>query len=253
MMTKLGQNVGYRFESVVVHKSQDDFSNKQKAAWDMARRSIDQNIPCYGFELEAPEFYIINGYDDVGYYYSGPASRPDGDPVPWEKLGDTNIGVLEVYSIHPAEAADDARTVKEALEFALEFAESPEKWVFPNYRAGLVGYDVWIETLGDGIADGTGMAYNSMVWAECRNHGERFLREAGRRQNGEVRPLLLEAADKYGEVYENLAKVTELFPFPPGNEINDKKRCEKGVGHLKAARDGEKAGLELFEKIVKAL
>ena len=77
--------------------------------------------------------------------------------------------------------------------------------------------------------------------------------EASRRLNGEVRPLLQEAADKYGVVYEHLAKVAELFPFPPGNEINDQKRCDRGVAHLKDARDNEKAGLELLERIVKVL
>ena len=250
MMMQLGQNIGYETKYVVAHKSQDDFAAKQKEAWDMVRETIDQGIPCYGFELEAPEFYVINGYDDVGYYYSGPVTKPGNGPIPWQKLGDTNIGILEVKSIRLSKAADDAKTVKEALEFALEHSRGPEKWILPNYRAGLAGYDTWIETLEEGIADGTGMAYNSMVWAECRSHGERFLREASRRLNGEVRPLLQEAADIYSQVYEDLARLTELFPFPPRSEINDKKRCEKGMAYLKDARENEKAGLELLEKIV---
>lgn len=252
-MVTLGQNTGYRFEQIVAHKAQNDFKSRQKDAWDMVRKAIDQGFPCYGFELDAPEYYVINGYDDTGYYYSGPAVRPDGNPVPWEKLGDTDIGVLEVYSVRPAEAADTTTTVKEALEFALEFAEGPEKWVFPNYRSGPAGYATWSETLEEGVADGTGMAYNTLVWAECRGHGERFLREAGRRLDGAARPLLLEAADRYGLVYENLVKTAELFPFPPGNEINDKKRCEKGARLLKAAAENEKYGLELFGKITAVL
>ncbi|UCC16665.1 MAG: hypothetical protein JSU58_09925, partial [Dehalococcoidales bacterium] len=142
---------------------------------------------------------------------------------------------------------------KEALEFALEHSRGSEKWIYPNYRAGLAGYDTWIETLEEGIADGTGMSYNSMVWAECRGFGERFLREANRRINGEAGALLRDAADKYSEVYEHLVKVVELFPFPPGNEINDKKRCQKGAAHLKEARDNENAGLELLEKVVEVL
>ncbi|UCC16148.1 MAG: hypothetical protein JSU58_07160, partial [Dehalococcoidales bacterium] len=229
MMMQLGQNIGYETKYVVAHKSQDDFTAKQKEAWDMVREAIDQGIPCYGFELEAPEFYVLNGYDDVGYYYSGPVTKPGNGPIPWQKLGDTNIGILEVKSVRPGKVADDSRTVKEALEFALEHSRGPEKWILPNYRAGLAGYDTWIETLEEGIADGMGMSYNSMVWAECRGFGERFLREANRRLNAEAGALLREAADKYSEVYEHLVKVVELFPFPPGNEINDKKRCEKGV------------------------
>jgi hypothetical protein len=253
MMTQLGQNAGYEFKKVVAHKSQDDFSIKQKEAWDMVREAIDKGVPCYGFELEAPEYYIIHGYDDVGYYYAGPASKPDNGPKPWQKLGDTDIGILEVYSVRPGKAADDARTVKEALKFALEYTRGPEKWIFPNYRAGLAGYDTWIDTLEAGTADGTGMSYNSMVWAECRGLGERFLREASRRLNGAAGTLLQDAADRYGTVYEHLARVAELMPFPPGNEINDKKRCEKAAAHLRNARDNEKVGLESLEKIVEAL
>jgi hypothetical protein len=253
MMTQLGQNAGYEFKQVVAHKSQDDFADKQKEARDLVREAIDQGIPCYGFELEAPEFYIINGYNDVGYYYTGPASKPDNGPIPWQKLGDTDIGILEVYSIRPGKAVDDARTVKESLAFALEHSKGPEKLIFPNYRAGLAGYDTWIDTLEAGKADGTGMSYNSIVWAECRGLGERFLREASRRLYGKTGALFQDAADQYGIIYEHLARVAELMPFPPGNEINDKKRCEKAAAHLCNARDSEKTGLELLEKIVETL
>lgn len=219
----------------------------------MVREAIDHGMPCYGFEMEAPEYYVIHGYDDVGYYYAGPVTKPESGPVPWQKLGDTDIGVLEVYSIRPGKAADDARTVKEALSFALEHAKGPVKWVYPNYRAGLAGYDTWIDTLEAGTADGIGMSYNSIVWAECRRFGERFLREASRRLNRGPGILLQDAADQYSTVYEHLVKVVELIPFPPGNEINDKKRCDKASAHLRKARDSEEAGLKFLEKIVDAL
>ena len=252
-MTKLGRNTGYTFNEVIAHKSQPDFADKQKEAWDMVRESIDRGLPCYGFELELPEFYVINGYDDAGYYHSGPLSKPVTDPKPWQKLGDTGIGILDVYSIRPGEAADDTSTVREALEFAMEHSRNSEKWTFPNYRAGRIGYDTWINTLEAGIADGMGMAANTMVWAECRGFGSRFLREASRRLNGKAGTLLQEASNQYYTVFEHLEKVANLFPFPPGNEINDEERCKKAAAYLRSARDDEEIGLELLGKIVKAL
>jgi hypothetical protein len=37
-------------------------------------------LPCYGWELSyIPAYNVINGYDDVGYYYSGSLS---GGPCP---------------------------------------------------------------------------------------------------------------------------------------------------------------------------
>ncbi|MBN2240796.1 MAG: hypothetical protein JW712_13565 [Dehalococcoidales bacterium] len=253
MMTQLGRNAGYEFRQVLTHSSQEDFSDRQKEAWDMIRESIDRGMPCYGFELEAPEYYVINGYNDTGYFYSGPSGKPDNPLIPWQDLGSSDIGILEVYSIRPGKPADDEKTIKEALEFALEYAQGPEKWVFPNYRSGIAGYDIWIETLEEGLADGTGMAYNTGVWAECRVYAERFLREASRRLNGDVRGLLHDAADAYSDVAENLAKVSEFLPFPIGNEINDPKICRKAATYLRSARESEKTGLELLGKIVESL
>jgi len=60
---------------------------------------IDQGLPCYGWELDDAEFYVIYGYDDQGYYFSGPSWQPVKGPKNWQELGDTGIGVLEVYSV----------------------------------------------------------------------------------------------------------------------------------------------------------
>lgn len=47
-------------------------SAAQEQAWDYVRRQIDENLPCYGWELDVPEFYVICGYDEAGYYVCGP-------------------------------------------------------------------------------------------------------------------------------------------------------------------------------------
>jgi hypothetical protein len=251
MLYKLGENVGYRIDEVVAHKSQESFADKQKEAWDLVRRSIDEGIPCYGWELEIPEFYVVLGYDDIGYHYSGPLCDLGRGPKPWQELGDTEIGVIEIFSVRPGQAADDAKTVKEALEFALEHAG--QKWVHSNYQAGIAGFDRWIEAVENGTADEHGMAYNTAVWAECRGFGAQFLREASGCLNGEVSVLLEQASEQYGRVFQHLQIVADLFPFPPGNEIDDEERRNKAAVHLRNARDSEETGLELLEKITRAL
>jgi hypothetical protein len=253
-MFALGQNIGYDFAGVVsAHKSDIKFPEKQKEAWDMVRKSIDEGIPCYGWELETAEFYVINGYDDIGYYYSGGGADPIKGPKPWQELGESDIGLVEMYSIKPGQPADDATTVKEALEFALEHARGPEKWIFPNYKAGLAGFDKWIETVQKGEAMGVGMAYNAAVWAECRAQGLQFLREARQRLDGSMSPLLEEAIESYSPVIESLSKLVDLFPFPPDGEIEDRERIKKALEHLKRAREAEEKGLKSLEKIVAAL
>ena len=98
-----------------------------------------------------------------------------------------------------------------------------------------------------------GMSYNTIVWAECRGYGYRFLREASRRLNGKTGTLLQDAANQYYTVFEHLEKTANLFPLPPANEINDKERCKKAVKHLRNARDDEEKGLELLAKVVESL
>ena len=253
-MTALGKNIGYKIDGVVAHKSQANFSEKQKESWELAKRSIDAGIPCFAWEMVIPEFYVVYGYDDDGYYFTGP-----GDPgvivdkgyKPWRELGETGIGLVEIYSGTPGKAADDAQTVKEALEFVLGHAVG--KWAHPNYKAGLAGYDLWIETLENGQATDQGMAYNTAVWNECRFFAPRFLQEASQRIDGKTGPLFEEAIGHYQIVQQNIHQVKDLFPLPWGDEIKDKERCQKAVGYLKDARKAEEAGLKSLEKIVKAL
>ena len=256
-LLKLGANLGYRIEGVFGTKEQENFSELQQRAWDHARQAIDQGRPCYGWELEIPEFYVVYGYDDVGYYYSGPGCDEGKGPKPWQELGDTGIGVLELYSVWPGKAADDATTVKQALAFALEHATSPEEWIFEGYRAGPEGFDNWIGALQAGKASDMGTRYNTGVWLECRKNAVGFLEEAKGRLAGRTDVLFDDALAHYKVVTESLNKVAELYPwtFEASDEdrlpIDDRSRA--AVEALQAARDAEAAGLQALAQIVQAL
>jgi hypothetical protein len=254
---QLGPNIGYTFDGVFGLKHQDDFAERQGHAWKHVQQAIDQGRPCYGWELEIPEFYVVYGYDDVGYYYSGPGCDEGKGPKPWQELGDTGIGVLELYSIGPGQAADDVTTVKQALAFALEHAANPEEWIFPHYRAGVEGFDNWIRALQEGKASDMGTRYNAAVWLECRRNAVGFLEEAKQRLVGRADTPFDGALAHYRVVSENLSKVVEAYPwaYEASNEdilpVDDRSRA--AVKALQAARDAEAAGLQALEKIVQAL
>jgi hypothetical protein len=259
---ELGKNLGYRLDGVFGFKHQDDFADLQRRAWEHVKEAIDEGRPCYGWELEVPEFYVIYGYgegDDgvAGYYYSGPGCEAGKGPKPWQELGDTGIGVLELYSVWPGEAADDATTVKEALNFALEHAESPEKWIFEHYRTGVEGFDSWIKALQAGEASDMGMRYNAGVWLECRKNAVGFLKEAKERLPGRVDAAFDEARAHYAVVAEKLGDVAEIYPWVNGASDEDllpvDDRSRAAVEALQGARDAEAAGLMALEKIVQAL
>jgi hypothetical protein len=255
MLFKLGKNIGYQIDGVFGMKTAADFAEKQKLAWEHAKSAMDQGLPCYGWELDVPEYYVVYGYDDTGYYFFGPGCDDGKGPKPWQELGDTGIGVIEMYSVKPGQAADDAQTVKEALAFALEHAASPSRWIFPKYKAGLAGYDNWIRALESSAADGFGMAYNTAVWAECRGYAVLFLQEAKERLEGRGEALFDEAIDRYQAVHANLQKVAEAFPFlgmEPGH-IKDPARVRTAIDALRTARNAEAGGLEALQRVVNEL
>jgi hypothetical protein len=260
---ELGHNLGYRLDGVFGFKHQENFAELQKRAWVHTQQAIDQGCPCYGWELEIPEFYVVYGYDQAadtdsgGYYFSGPGCDEGKGPKPWQELGDTGIGVVELYSVWPGEVADDATTVKQALTFALEHAANPEDWIFEGYRAGLEGFDNWIGALQAGKASDMGMRYNTGVWLECRKHAVGFLAEAKERLAGQADALFDEALVRYKGVAENLGQVAEVYPW--SYEASDEEvlpvddRSRAAVEALQAAKDAEAAGLQTLKKIVQAL
>jgi hypothetical protein len=253
-LSKLGKNLGYNIEKVCAFKSKPDFTEKQKLAWEHARTAIDKGIPCYGWELDIPEFYVVYGYDEEGYYFSGPGCDSGKGPKSYKELGDTGIGVLEMYSVEPGQKSDEVKTVKDAFEFVLEHSKSPTKWIFPKYKAGLAGFDNWIQALENGSADGFGMAYNSAVWCECRMFAVEFLKEAKERLDEKFNTLFDQAIPHYETVAQNLMKVAKSFSFPPkGDEVKNTDLCKAAVTHLKDAKKGEESGLKALEEILKRL
>jgi hypothetical protein len=174
-------------------------------------------------------------------------------PKLWQELGAN--GWLEMYFVKRGKAADDRRTVKETFEFVLEHAKSPERWIFSGFKAGLDGFDAWIQALETGQANGFGVAYNAAVWLECRRFAVEFLKEAKERIGGKLRPTFDEAAGRYEVAAQNLEKVAEAFPFHARKpeHITDGERRKTAVAHLKNARKAEASGLRAVEKILSEL
>ena len=254
---ELGKNLGYRLDARFGFKDQEDFADLQQSAWEHVQYAIDQDKPCYGWELEIPEFYVIYGYGDGGYYYAGPGCEEGKGPKAWRALGDTGIGVLELYSVWPGEFADDVTTIKEALTFAREIADNPDAWIDDHYRAGLEGYDNWIHALEEGKASDMGTRYNAGVWLECRKNAVGFLVEAKGRLPGRADGAFDEALTHYQLVAASLGKVAELYPWVDGTSDEDvlsiDDRSRSAVEALRAAKDAEGAGLHALEKIVRTL
>lgn len=257
MFFSLGENIGYKTNIVSSFKSDGDFAEKQKLAWEKAKQAIDQGLPCYGWNLDTrfPEFYVVHGYDDVGYYFCGPGANVEAGPKPWQELGSDRIGWLGMHWLESVTPADDVTTVKEAFEFVLKHADNPKKWVFSGYRSGLAAFDLWIHELETGRANGHGVGMNAGCWGECRDYAVDFLMEARDRIGGDSGVLFDEAISHYEVVAANMGALAGIFPFDAGKpwHIKDKARIGLALDCLRRARSAEESGLGVLEKIINML
>ncbi len=253
---RLSRNLPLRIEGVAGPKATPELLER---AWGHVRESIDQGYPCYGWHWE---WVLVKGYDQDGYLYS--TIRDLEVPKDWSHFGAKAIGFLELYSVRPAEASSDAKTVRDALKFAVDWADSSDRWALEGYQGGPEAYDTWIRGLSEGKVSGIGLAYHADIWAECRRFAVEFLKEANTRTDGEYDALFRPAIENYEVVAASLAEVSQLFPMPDGPtsdedeeqmtvRAREKALSEKMIPHLERARDAEVAGVDALRKIVQAL
>jgi len=255
---ELGENLGFTTGRVNARKGDADFAAKQREAWDSIRQALDAGHACYGFKMEIPEYSSIDGYDDVGYLYSGNFGSSD-EGLPWRQLGADDVtSVLDVGWMALTDGADDLTVVRDALAFAVAFADGSNRWSLGETEGGLAAYDHWIAALSSAeTAHPFNVAYNAQLWHECRGMAAGFLAEAAARVGTEAtRPTFMDARRRYAEVAGHLQKVTALFPWEEHNldkNTRDDKRRAAAVEHLQAAKAGEAAGLEALSRLVSEL
>jgi len=259
IMFDLAPNLGYRVEGFSIEKEAagESFPQKQQEAWDFVRASIDRGLPCFGWELNPhiPDYYVIQGYDDVGYYYSGWGADDRGGPAPWQQLGDTDVEVIHVYSVEACEPASDEKVVKDGLEMAIKHAGNPREWVvYPGYRSGPEGFELWAEGLETGEAIRDGHSYNAEVWRECREMAVEFLGEAKGRLPGRCDAAFDDAAREYAAVRDALTACLDLHSFKPETwDSETKLQDPASAALLREAADAERRALDHLREIAAAL
>lgn len=210
----------------------------------------DVVIRCEGMDGEFCAF-PMNGRVQIHDDYS----RHSEGYKPWEELGNSSIGWLHAGWLEEGASSDDFTTVLEALEFAVEFAGSPAKWIMPGYKSGLAGYDNWLYAVEHAPeeADPAGLAYNGEVWAECRRYAGLFLDEAAKRIGGGAGALLREAAGPYKEAASSLARYRSLLPFFGRTPAMPEEIRRELTVELKEARSAEEAGLSALQAAYAAM
>ena len=251
----LAPNLGFRLVGFNISKAAagDSFPARQREAWDMVRAAIDKGQPCYGDRVYwMPDYALITGYDDVGYYHAHGDDR--GGPSPWQKLGTEDIEVLDVWRVELCDGKPDDQVVRAALETVLARAATPHGWTVVEDRPpGPWAFDMWADELASGHALRDSHAYNVCFWAEYREMAVAFLEEAKRRLPGRCDAAFDEAIGHYRVVRDKLAAVAKLTPNRDDANWAETLRSPESADLVRQAGAAERLGLAALAKIVVAL
>jgi len=255
---ELNENLGYSIISIEAEQTDPDFLEKQKDGWGKIRAAIDEGLPCYGYHFgELPEYYIIFGYDDIGYYYKGIDHYSGSGPVYWKNVGLNSTGKLSLKVIHPADKVDEIKTIKDALTFAVNYYKDryPKS---KNYTIGPDAYTVWANALQNKTTSGFGAALHAVAWIEGRRLIVDYLNECKSKLSQIDQNLFNEAITHYSWVVKQLEELSELYPFFVSNEIKnsnvlDETKSQLARKLLTEAKFAEIEGIKLLEKILKRM
>ncbi len=248
-------SLGSVLETVQGYKSEPDFAEKQQAAWDLARAALDAGNPCIGWELAIPEFYVVGGYDEIGYWFSGCQRDTPTGPKPWETLGKSGIGWLLMRAVRRADTPlpSPAEVVKDALAFSLEMARTGAGLTYDSYLQGPDAFEAWADALRDGRANAFGSSLNARVWAECRELAAPFLEEAHAAIPTLPSPLVSDAQAAYARVHERLRELCERYPFDPQLPRYETLQDSEAADLMRDAATWERRGLSALEALHAAL
>jgi hypothetical protein len=223
----------------------------------LIQESLDRGVPAISFDLFAPEFGLIYGYDDdQQLFYAKDMSKDDS--IPYSKFASPRIDVLFVTTISESLPHSKYEMLRMALDMIVEHARGRE-WthVFKDrFAQGLAGYDAWIGAMERRAADEQGNAFNVEVVSDARDFAAQFLRDLARTWNGsnvverKVRTFAGEAAEHYAVVADKFAEMLALFPFPHGGNPKDPETADQAIQWLRQAKEAEEKGVAVLEKML---
>jgi len=250
----LARNVGCKVTGTSAYAP--SFDKFRPLIWQKVRQAIDAGHPVIGWELDDT---LICGYDEEGnYLYFG----ADGEVrrVHHKDVGDVEMGWMSVLIVEPCRPADDRKTVRDALLFALDNAAGRHREDAKTCSAGIAGYNAWIAALNASDKPSYGRcAFNAAWYGGARQKAHGFLKEAKKRlADKKLDPLFDTAIEHYGQVAKSMTALMELFPLTKDTKIKaepvrDTARLQKAVRALTAARDAEAEGLAALKKLAVAL
>jgi predicted DNA-binding protein YlxM (UPF0122 family) len=215
-------------------------------ALELIHRSIDRGYPVLSWDLFIPEFGLIYGYDDETKQLQAGDNCGHDQTIPYEHLGRGFIEELFVLAIEEAVEIDKSTMLTNAIRTALAHYRGAEQKCDGSVN-GMEAYAAWREAYQKGTIEPNGNAYTTAVAQNARRNASLFWSEIAETWADpafdEIRPVILEAADLYGQMADEYATLSRLFPFPAGGEPNTPVNSEQAIGllHSIETRSGKRS------------
>ena len=248
-MMPLYRNSGRRFELITADRAARDFPKRRADALKRIRRSIDRGRPAIAYDLHIPEFGIIFGYDDRAHMLAvrslmsgqyGEVLAESRWPVP------ERDGRLIVLLAGGRERVDPARALRDALRFAVDYAQRGDPGDPTGASHGFAAYQRWRDAFEQGrTIDAGGNALAVQTVQNARRDAAQFLRDAAVASQSGAGPLA-EAAAAYDLAALALSRMATFFPYPSGGDVAGPGARIVAVGALREAEEHERTAIRLL-------
>lgn len=207
---------------------------------------VDTGVPVIAWNLFAPEFGLIYGYDHEKQVVYAKDIEKDGK-IAYEKLNERNhlffCRYFDIYEKHKV------TILRETLLRILEHAQGHSPFSSPDYSHGTEGYQAWMRAFKGNEIDIVGNAFNAQVVADAREHAVQFLNTLYQEWEQEsdldkiVRETIAAAHQSYLDVARAMRELADLYPFPQGADPYIPENKSRSLELLQEAYQAEVEGI----------
>jgi len=245
------ENGGRDLEIIDAGTGARDFAKRRERALRALRKGIERGRPAIAYDLHLPEYGLVHGYDDRAHtlVVSTLLSSQYGSllaesrwPVP------ERASPLIVLLIGRSRRVDQARALREALRFALAYAQHGDAGDPTGSAHGLDAYARWRAAFArETLIDAAGNARAIQTVLSARRDAARFLREINETHGSTASQPLHAAAAAYERVALVLSRMATLFPYPSGGDVVSAGVRRLASAGLEEAEREERAALASLE------
>jgi hypothetical protein len=244
---QLYTNLGCKLEQVAARPGDPDYARRREEAIKRIRRSIDHNVPAIVYDLQLPEFGLVKGYDDRAglFYVSTTVSAQYGEVLPLAQWPTPeHLRWIQALLTVGRSRVDRRRAERDALSFAVQYAEHGDPLGPDDTVHGLAAYERWLD--GYAAPDRLiryGNARCIQVVQAARKDAARFLRDIARDYAAGIGAALKQAASSYDDEVLAFSRLASLFPYPSGGDVSNPGALATGAASLRQALICERAAV----------